>query len=137
MFRELTIAVTLAGAAIALAPSAMADRNPLEPDGHYSGDVPGMNYDASLTAPCDNADVFTFGRGPGGEALACHYIVKQNSGYWQISYPLVGQQDIGSQCPGLKFAAQAPDGRPLVCLPDQGWQPGTLTSLPGPLYVPR
>jgi hypothetical protein len=24
-------------------------------------------------------------------------------------------------------AAQAPDGRPMVCLGAQGWQPGTLT----------
>jgi hypothetical protein len=136
MIRELTIAAAFAGLAIALAPSAMADRNPLDPDGRYANDVPGMNYDAALTAPCDNTEVFTFGRGPGGEALACHYIGKQNSGYWQISYPLMGQQEIGSPCPGQRSAAQAPDGRPLVCLPGEGWQPGILTALPGPLYIP-
>lgn len=137
MIRECMLAVAVAGQAVVLSPSALADRNPLSPDGHYANDVPGMNYEAALTAPCDNTDVFTFGRGPDGEALACHYIDKQNSGYWQISYPLFGQQEIGSPCPGLKSAAQSPDGLPLVCLPDQGWQPGTLSSLPGPLYIPR
>lgn len=139
MIRELTVAAATAAVAVALVPSAMADPGPMYPDnpGHYATDVPGMRYDASLGAPCDNFDLFTFGRGPGGQSEACHYIAKQNAGYWVISYPLVGEQEIGAPCPGQKSAAQSPDGRPLVCLPDQGWQAGTLTAFPGPLFNPR
>jgi len=72
-----------------------------------------------------------FGRGPGGEPLVCHWIPNQwppiYTGFWVASNPLYGQQDIGAPCPGPKSAAQAPDGRPMVCLGAQGWQPGTLT----------
>jgi hypothetical protein len=135
MIRELSIATALAGAAIALAPSSAADPNSYpDPPGNYNtaaNDVPGMNYDASLNAPCDNYQVFTFGRSRGGSTLVCHYIPNQwppvYTGFWVSSYPLQGVKDIGSPCPGPKFAAQAPDGRPMVCLADQGWTPGTLT----------
>ena len=132
MIRELTVAAAAAGIAIALAPSAAADP-PDYPDnpGRYPTDVPGMNYDAHLAGPCDNYQLFTFGRGPGGEPLVCHWIPNQwppiYTGFWVASYPLYGQQDIGAPCPGPKSAAQAPDGRPMVCLGAQGWQPGTLT----------
>ena len=120
MIRELTIAAAIAGAAIALAPSATADPGPMYPDnpGRYPTDTPGMNYEASLGAPCDNYDVNTFGRGPGGESLVCHYIPNQwppvYTGFWVSSYPIQGVKDIGSPCDGPKMAAQAPDGRPMV-----------------------
>ncbi len=137
MLRELTLAAAIAGAAIASAPSALADPypspGPMYPDkpGRYPTDVPGMNYEASLSAPCDNYQLFTFGRGPGGESLVCHYIPNQwppvYTGFWVSSYPIQGVKDIGSPCAGPKMAAQAPDGRPMVCLGAQGWQPGTLT----------
>jgi hypothetical protein len=133
MIRELTIAAAIAGAAIAMAPLATADPGPMYPDhpGRYPTDTPGMNYEASLNAPCDNYEVNTFGRGPGGESLACHYIPNQwppvYTGFWVSSYPIQGVKDIGSPCGGPKMAAQAPDGRPMVCLGAQGWQPGTLT----------
>lgn len=78
MIRELLIAAAITGTAVAVAPAAAADP-------HYDGDVPGMNYDASLGAPCDNYERFTFGRGPDGTAEACHFITHQNphaeSGY--------------------------------------------------------
>ncbi|HME49261.1 hypothetical protein [Mycobacterium sp.] len=125
MIRQLFIAGAIAGAAISTAPAAAAD------NGHYTSDVPGMNYDAALGAPCENTDRFVFGRGPGGEALACHWIPNQwppvYTGFWVVSYPLYGVQQIGASCPGPQTAAQAPDGRPLLCLGDQGWQAGTLT----------
>jgi hypothetical protein len=132
MFRELTIAGAVAAAAIALAPSAVAGPNDYpDPSGRYPSDVPGMNYNAALSGPCDNYQVFTFGRGRGGEPLKCHWIPNQwppvYTGFWVASYPLHGQQEIGAPCPGPKSAAQAPDGRPMVCLGAQGWQPGTLT----------
>jgi hypothetical protein len=67
--------------------------------GRYPTDTPGMNYDASLGAPCDNYDVNTFGRGPGGESLVCHYIPNQwppvYTGFWVSSYPIQGVKDIG------------------------------------------
>lgn len=133
MLRELTIAAAAVAAAAALAPSAAADPGPQYPDkpGRYSTDVPGINYDAHLAGPCDSYQLFTFGRGPGGETLACHYIPNQwppvYTGFWVASYPLRGVQEIGTPCDGPKQAAQAPDGRPMVCLGAQGWQPGTLT----------
>ena len=64
MIRELFIAAAITGTAVGMAPVAAAD------PGHYDGDVPGMNYDASLGAPCDNYERFIFGRGPGGQAEA-------------------------------------------------------------------
>jgi hypothetical protein len=134
MFREIAIvtAGAAAGVAVALAPVASAGPNDYaDAPGHYATDVPGMSYDAHLSGPCDNYQLFTFGRGPGGETLACHWIPNQwppiYTGFWQASYPLAGPHDIGSPCPGPKFASQAPDGRPMACLGAQGWQPGTLT----------
>ena len=133
MIREITIAAAVAGAFIALAPSAAAEPGPDYPDnpGRYATDVPGMNYDAHLAGPCDNTGLFSFGRGPGGEPLVCHWIPNQwppiYTGFWVASNPLYGQQDIGAPCPGPKSAAQAPDGRRMVCLGARGWQPGTLT----------
>ena len=125
MIRELCIAATIAGAAMCSAPSAFGDQR------HFDTDVPGMDYDASLTAPCFRWDRFIFGRGPNGEALACHFIPNQwppaQSGYWQISYPLYGVQPVGAPCPGPQSAAQSPDGLPMLCLGAQGWQPGWFT----------
>lgn len=140
MLRELTLSVAIAGAAIASAPSAMADPypdpGPMYPDNSSlydtsATDVPGMNFQAALGAPCNNYQLFTFGRGRGGSTLVCHYIPNQwppvYTGFWVSSYPLNGVQDIGAPCNSPKGAAQAPDGRPMVCLGAQGWQPGTLT----------
>jgi hypothetical protein len=111
MIRELLVATAITGAAVGLAPAAVAD------PGHYDGDVPGMNYDASLGAPCDNYERFIYGRGPGGQAEACHFIINQfpaaQSGYWVITYPLYGVQ-------------QSPDGQPMLCT-EHGWQVGQLT----------
>jgi hypothetical protein len=80
MIRELFAAAAIAGAAVSTAPAALADGGDnmyFDQPGHYSTDVPGMNYDAHLAAPCDNMDFFTFGRGPGGEALQCRWIANQ------------------------------------------------------------
>lgn len=137
MIRELSVAVAIAGATLAMAPSAVADPFPdpgpmyADVPGHYPNDVPGMVYNVGLSAPCDNYQLFTFGRGRGGATMACHYIPNQwppvYTGFWVSSYPIQGVKDIGSPCASPKMAAQAPDGRPMVCLGEQGWQPGTLT----------
>ena len=96
MIRELFIAAAITGTAVGMAPTAVAD------PGHYDGDVPGINYDASLGAPCDNYERFIFGRGPGGQAEACHFITNQfpaaQSGFWVITYPLNGVQQVGAPC---------------------------------------
>jgi hypothetical protein len=129
MIRALLVAAAIAGAAIGAAPAA-ADDDLMYPDkpGRYATDVPGMNYDAHLGAPCDNHDRFTFGRGPGGEALQCDWIPNQwppvYTGFWVTSYELFGVQEIGAPCPKPQAAAQHPDGRPMLCLGAQGWQPG-------------
>ena len=122
MIRDLFIAGAIAGAAISGAPAAVADDHP----GHYATHVPGMSYDASLGAPCDSWERYIFGRGPGGEALACHYIPNQwppvDTGFWVISYPLDGVQAIGTPCPNPRgLAAQSPDGLALVCTTAAGW----------------
>ena len=125
MIRELLAVAAIAGGAISVAPCAAADP-------HYDGDVPGMNYQASLGAPCDNYERFIFGRGPSGQAEACHFpppnqFPPATIGYWVISYPLYGIQQTGAKCPGPQSAAQTPDGLPMLCLGAQGWQPGWFT----------
>jgi hypothetical protein len=132
VIRELIAAAAVAGAAISAAPVAVAD-DLMYPDNpvHYATDVPGMNYDAHLSGPCTNMELFTFGRGPGGETLQCRWIENQwppvDTGFWVSSYELFGVQDVGAPCPKPQAAAQAPDGRPLLCLGGQGWQPGFFT----------
>ncbi|MCB0950247.1 MAG: hypothetical protein KDB44_13410 [Mycobacterium sp.] len=134
MIREIGVATAIGVAALAATPAAVAEPGPMYPDdpGRYDTDVPGMIYDAHLTAPCTNMERFTFGRGPGGEALQCRWIPNQwppvYTGFWQAAYELHGVRDIGSPCSQPQGAAQAPDGRPLLCLGAQGWQPGILTS---------
>lgn len=123
MIRKLTIAAAIAGTAIGLAPGAAADDDP----GRYPTDVPGINYDAHLSGPCDSWDRYIFGRGPGGEALACRWIPNQwppvYTGFWVASNPLYGVQPIGAPCPNPRGAvAQDPDGIPLLCT-ENGWQP--------------
>jgi hypothetical protein len=132
MFRELAIAAAVVGSALGAAPCAGADGT----QHAYPGDVPGMSYDAYLSAPCYRWDRFIFGRGVGGEALACHYLVglsyigmdrpPEGTGFWVISPKLYGVQQVGAACPGPQSAAQSPDGLPMLCLGDKGWQPGFL-----------
>ncbi|ORA84629.1 hypothetical protein K3U93_12865 [Mycobacterium malmoense] len=125
MIRELLAVAAIAGGAISVAPGAAADP-------HYDGDVPGMNYQASLGAPCDNYERFIFGRGPSGQAEACHFpppnqFPAATTGYWVISYPLHGVQQAGATCPGPQAAAQSQAGLPMLCLGNQGWQEGWFT----------
>lgn len=125
MIRELFIAAAIAGTALGAAPAATADQR------HYDTDVPGMNYDAALSAPCYSWETYIYGRGPQGEALACHWIPNQwppvDTGFWVISYPLYGVQQTGAPCPNPRgAAAQSPDGLPMLCT-EHGWQPGILT----------
>lgn len=133
--RILVSAAALAAGAMALAPSAAADGT--QPS--YAGDVPGINYEAFLSAPCYQWERFVFGRGPGGEALACHWIPNQGylgwdspqpagTGFWVISPKLYGVQTPGAPCPGSQAAAQSPDGLPMVCMGAQGWQTGVFRS---------
>ena len=125
MIRELFIAAAITGTTVGLASVAVADPGP------FDGDVPGMNYQASLGAPCDNFERFIFGRGPTGQAEACHFITNQfpaaQSGFWVITYPLYGVQQVGAKCPDPRGAsAQSPDGLPMLCT-EHGWQVGQLT----------
>lgn len=139
MIRELATAAAAAGAVIATAPAAAADPP------HYTGDVPGMSYGVKSDDSCDNWERFTFGRGPDGEALACHFIPNQfpqprepqpaETGFWVTSYPLYGVQDVGAPCPNPQSAAQSPDGLPLLCFGERGWQPGIFVGGAGP-YAP-
>ena len=126
MIRELLAVAAVTGGAIGMAPCAAAD------PGHWDGDVPGMNYQASLGAPCDNYERFIFGRGPSGQAEACHFpppnqFPAATIGYWVISYPLYGVQQAGAKCPGSQAAAQS-DRRTSHALPGGSrWQEGWFT----------
>jgi hypothetical protein len=127
VIRGLLVAASIA--AVVSAPAASA--TPGDDPGRYPTDVPGMSYDAALGAPCYSWERNVFGRGRGGEALQCRWIPNQwpptETGFWVASYPLKGVQEIGAACPGPQAAAQSPDGRPMLCLGAQGWQPGVLT----------
>jgi hypothetical protein len=134
MFRRLLVSAAAAGAVIALAPGAAADPSTDYPDDprRYSTDVPGMSYDARLSAPCFSWERNVFGRGRGGEPLQCKYIPNQtqppgSGGYWTSSYALYGVQQVGAPCPSPQSAAQSPDGKPMLCLGARGWQPGVKT----------
>lgn len=121
MIRELLIAVAVAGAAIGAAPGAVGDPE------RYDSDVQGMNYDASLGAPCYSWERFVFGRGPDGELQTCRFIPNQwppvYNGFWVISYPLHGIQEVGTPCPDWRGgAAQTTDGLALICTTRNGWQ---------------
>ena len=72
MFRGLALAAAAVGSAHTFTPAAAADQT------SYAGDVPGITYDAHLTAPCYQWDKFIFGRGPDGQAMACHFIEAQS-----------------------------------------------------------
>lgn len=106
----------------------------------YPGDVPGMVDGQRQGDACFSWERFIYGHGPNGQALACHFIPNQwppkDTGFWQISYPLYGVQNIGSPCPNPQSAAQSPDGLPLLCLGARGWQPGIYTGGAGPYSPP-
>jgi hypothetical protein len=107
----IAIGAALAAAAIGADPVATAD------------DVPGIDDDAVLGAPCANSDRYIFGRGPSGEPLAC--VAFDGDGQWVRSMPLVGVRGIGSPCVDESSGvAQSPDGRGLLCVVTNGWQPG-------------
>ncbi|RFD24644.1 hypothetical protein MUBE_13350 [Mycobacterium uberis] len=125
MIRALLAVAAISGGALSAAPCASASP-------HYDGDVPGMSYNASLGAPCSSWERYVFGRGPSGQAEACHFpppnqFPPANTGYWVISYPLYGVQQAGALCPKAQAAAQSADGLPMLCLGAQGWQPGWFT----------
>ncbi len=129
MMRELLTATAVA-TAVAGSMIGMVGTAPIA--AAYEGDVPGMNFQASLGAPCDNYERFIFGRGPSGQAEACHFpppnqFPAATIGYWVISYPLYGVQKAGAKCPGSQAAAQSEAGLPMLCLGDQGWQEGWFT----------
>lgn len=66
-----------------------------------------------------------FGQGSGGEQYACLDQGTNTTGLWVNSVPVIGVRQIGSQCASeQQYAAQSPDGQPLVCDIRTGWVPG-------------
>jgi hypothetical protein len=117
MIVKLFAPAAIASSALGVAPLSAAD----PPD---ETDVPGMTYGVVIGAPCSNFQRFIFGRTTNGQAAAC-VSSDASSGNWVLSSPLRGVQDVGSPCPpGQDAAAQSPDGRGLMCVLNQGWQPG-------------
>ena len=103
MIREAVIAGALACAAIGSAQVAGAEPNDnlyFDKPGRYDSDVPFMNYEARMSAPCDNFEINTFGRGPGGEPLQCHWIPNQ----WPPGlHRLLGDLARDFRCAGDRF----------------------------------
>ena len=97
--------------------------------GHYASDVPGMNYDAHLAGPCDNFQIYTFGRGPGGEPLQCHWIPNQwppvYTGFWVASPQLHGVQEIGAPCPRRKRRHRLPTDAHCCAWVTRAGRPGS------------
>ena len=124
MIRELTIAAAIAGAAVALAPSAAADPGPMFPDdpGHYdiATDVPGMNYDALARRAVRQLSAVHLRSRPRRRAVVCHYIPNQwppvYTGFWVSSYPLEGRaghrRAVRRPEVGGAGAGRPPDGVP-------------------------
>src|SRR3954465_13686061 len=115
MIRGLVVAAAAACVAIGGAPVAAGDPNDnlyFDKPGRYASDVPFMNYEARLSAPCDNFEINTFGRGHAGDARRCRWNPNQRPpvypGCWVISPEIHGGQQIGSPCPSGQAAAQAP-----------------------------
>ncbi len=117
MIVKLITPCVIASLAFGVAPISAAD--PAD-----EADVPGMTYDVVVGTPCSNFQRDIFGRTASGQAAACVSSYGQ-SGNWVASSPLRGVQEIGAPCPpGQDAAAQSPDGRGLMCVLNQGWQPG-------------
>jgi hypothetical protein len=109
--RGFLLCTAIATAVIGAAPVATAD------------DIPGIDDNAVLGAPCTNSDRYIYGRSPSGEPLAC--VAFDGDGQWVRSMPLVGVRSIGSPCTQeSNGVAQSRDGLGMVCAADQGWQPG-------------
>lgn len=118
MIRELIFGAAIIAAVMGAPGVAGAEPPPGETD------VPGMHYDAVRGASCDSWNRYIFGRAPNGQALAC--VAFDGQGTWVLSAPLRGVQEIGAPCPsGVDAAAQSPDGRGLICVYNQGWQPSS------------
>src|ERR1700710_1318430 len=63
MIRGLVVAAAAACVAVGSAPVAVGDPNDnlyFDKPGRYDSDVPFMNYEARLAAPCDNFEINTF-----------------------------------------------------------------------------
>ena len=96
MIRELLVAAAITGGAVGLAPAALADSRAV--GRRRAGDQ--LLRVAGRAG--DNYDRFIFGRGPGGQAEACHFIINQfpaaQTGYGVMTYPLYGVQQVGAKC---------------------------------------
>lgn len=129
MFRDVMHATVIAAAAIGTLTAFGAAAAPVaaaEPE-HAYADVPGMAQGVELSTKCYSWERFIFGKSDRGQTYACHYIPNQwppvDSGFWVWSPPLYGVQEIGAPCPTNRgAAAQSPDGLPLECAGDHGWQ---------------
>ncbi len=139
MIREAVIAGALACAAVGSAQVAAGDPSEnlyFDKPGRYDSDVPFMNYEARLAAPCDNFQINTFGRGPGGEPLQCHWIPNQwppvYTGFWVISPEISGCRRSGP-VPGIRPPRRPPTvGR---CCASAN-RAGSPASSPAPGYWP-
>jgi hypothetical protein len=117
MIVKLVASGAIAALTFGVAPIAAAD----VPD---ETDVPDMSYGVEVGTPCSNFHRYIFGRTASGQAVAC-VSSDGSSGTWVLSSPLRGVQQIGTPCPpGQDAAAQSPDGVGLMCVMNQGWQPG-------------
>ena len=105
----LLMAALWPGAAMLLASPAVASPN--EPF-----DTPGVTLDAVEGAPCGPARTrYVYGLShDASDTYVCMSLPSGSAPKWVASVPLSGVRNVGERCiPG--WAAQAPDGRPMMC----------------------
>ena len=87
--------------------------------------LPGLVDGAVAGQPCYNYPLYIFGQDSGGAQYACLDQGSNSTGLWVKSVPVIGVRQIGSHCASeQQYAAQSPDGQPLVCDVSTGWVPG-------------
>lgn len=86
-----------------------------------SAEVPGSTRGVTQGDKCTNYRKFAFGFGKDGLPFICGSDGVSDNGTWVRSQPIAGVKEVGTSC-NPNFAAQAPDGRPMIC-GDRGWTP--------------
>lgn len=85
--------------------------------------LPGLVDGAVEGAACYNWQRFPFGQTSNGSQMICAG-QSDGTGLWVRAIPVIGTRQIGAPCRiEQQYAAQSPDGAPLVCDISTGWVP--------------
>jgi len=85
--------------------------------------LPGLVSGAVEGAPCANFERFQFGQTSTGAQMICS-AQGDGTGKWVRAIGVIGVRQVGAPCIGeQQYGAQSPQGQPLVCDSQTGWQP--------------